>query len=226
MTLGNELKPDAMLKKGAEIIKVELNGEEIDFPKLDFTTPESRLDLFVDWNNEHPEKQIKIRGHVLVWHSQTPDFFFHEDYDTSKPYVTPEVMNKRLEIYIREVAQHFTGEGSKYAGMFYGWDVVNEAVSDGTGTYRNESPGENSTWWRVYQSPEFINNAFVYANKYMPAEIALFYNDYNDTSSNKVNGICQLIANVKATPGARIDGMGMQGHCQIANNDPSMDAFK
>ncbi|SCX91715.1 endo-1,4-beta-xylanase [Butyrivibrio sp. INlla14] len=224
VTLGNELKPDAMLKKGAEIVDMELNGEMVPFPKLDFSTPEGRLDYFLDWNNEHPDKKIRIRGHVLVWHSQTPDFFFHEDYDTSKPYVTPEVMNKRLEIYIREVAQHFTGEGSKYAGMFYGWDVVNEAVSDGTGTYRNAN--ENSTWWRVYQSPEFINNAFVYANKYMPAEIALFYNDYNDTSSNKVNGICQLISNVKATPGARIDGMGMQGHYQIANNDPSMDAFK
>jgi endo-1,4-beta-xylanase len=224
VTLGNELKPDAMLKKGAEIVKKELNGEEIDFPELDFTTPEGRLDYFLDWNNEHPEKKIRVRGHVLVWHSQTPDFFFHEDYDTSKPYVTPDVMNKRLEVYIREVAQHFTGEGSKYAGMFYGWDVVNEAVSDGTGTYRNAS--ENSTWWRVYQSPEFINNAFVYANRYMPAEVALFYNDYNDTTPNKVNGICQLIANVKATPGARIDGMGMQAHYQISNNDPSMEAFK
>ncbi len=224
VTLGNELKPDAMLKKGAEIIKVELNGEEIDFPQLDFTTPESRLDLFVDWNNEHPEKQIKIRGHVLVWHSQTPDFFFHEDYDTSKPYVTPDVMNKRLEVYIREVAHHFTAEGSKHAGMFYGWDVVNEAVSDGTGTYRNAS--ENSTWWRVYQSPEFINNAFVYANRYMPADVALFYNDYNDTTPNKVTGICQLIENVKATPGARIDGMGMQAHYQVAANSPTMDSFK
>ena len=224
VTLGNELKPDAMLKKGAAIVKKELNGEEIDFPELDFTTPEGRLDYFLDWNNEHPEKKIRVRGHVLVWHSQTPDFFFHEDYDTSKPYVTPDVMNKRLEVYIREVAQHFTGEGSKYAGMFYGWDVVNEAVSDGTGTYRNAS--ENSTWWRVYQSPEFINNAFVYANRYMPAEVALFYNDYNDTTPNKVNGICQLIANVKATPGARIDGMGMQAHYQISNNDPSMEAFK
>lgn len=224
VTLGNELKPDAMLKKGAEITQLELNGEMVDFPVLDFATPESRLDYFLDWNEKHPEKKIRIRGHVLVWHSQTPDFFFHEDYDTSKPYVTPEVMNKRLEIYIREVAHHFTAEGSKYAGMFYGWDVVNEAVSDGTGTYRNAS--ENSTWWRVYQSPEFINNAFVYANRYMPSDIALFYNDYNDTTPNKVTGICKLIENVKATPGARIDGMGMQAHYQVAANSPTMEQFK
>ncbi|WP_029231431.1 endo-1,4-beta-xylanase [Butyrivibrio sp. VCB2006] len=224
VTLGNELKPDAMLKSSAPIVTYELNGEEVPFPELSFTTPESRLDLFVDWNEQHPDKQIKIRGHVLVWHSQTPEFFFHEDYDTSKPLVTPEVMNKRLEIYIREVAKHFTAEDSKYRSLFYGWDVVNEAISDSSGTYRNGN--ENSAWWRVYNSQEFITNAFVYANRYMPANIALFYNDYNETGATKMKGICQLLRDVKATPGARIDGMGMQAHYQIASNNPSMEQFK
>ncbi|MCR5657348.1 MAG: endo-1,4-beta-xylanase, partial [Butyrivibrio sp.] len=223
-TLGNELKPDSMLKSNKDIEKVELNGEEVDFPKLDFSTPEKYLDFFVDWNNKHPEKKIRIRGHVLVWHSQTPEFFFHEDYDENKPCVTPEVMNKRLEIYIRSVAEHFTAEGSKYRDLFYGWDVVNEAVSDGSGTYRTDS--ERSSWWKVYKSPEFIQNAFVYANRYMPSDIALFYNDYNETVSTKVEGICQLIKDVKATPGARIDGMGMQAHYGIANNNPSAELIK
>ena len=224
VTLGNELKPDSMLRKDAEIVDYELNGEMVPFPVLDFSRPEDRLDRFVKWNEEHPEKKIQIRGHVLVWHSQTPSFFFHEDYDTSKPYVTPDVMNKRLEIYIREVAKHFTAEDSKYKDLFYGWDVVNEAVSDGTGTYRNAS--ERSEWWGVYNSQEFITNAFVYANRYMPADIALFYNDYNETVSSKMGGICQLLRDVKATPGARIDGMGMQAHYQIASNNPSMEQFK
>ncbi|MBR5762297.1 MAG: endo-1,4-beta-xylanase, partial [Lachnospiraceae bacterium] len=224
VTLGNELKPDAMLKSGAEIVTIDLNGEEIQFPVLNFSTPDSRLDYFVDWNNEHPDKKIRIRGHVLVWHSQTPDFFFREDYDTSKDYVTPEVMNKRLEAYIRAVCEHYTSADSKYKDLFYGWDVVNEAVSDGTGTYRNAS--ENSTWWRVYGSPEFINNAFVYANKYMPANIALFYNDYNAYQPGKAAGILTLIENVKKTPGSRIDGMGMQAHYYNADNNPTMEAVK
>jgi endo-1,4-beta-xylanase len=223
-TLGNELKPDSMLKASAEIKTYELNGEEIQFPELTYETPERYLDFFVNWNNEHPDKKIRIRGHVLVWHSQTPEFFFHEDYDTNKPYVTPDVMNKRLEFYIKSVAEHFTAEGSKYRDLFYGWDVVNEAVSDGTGTYRNGS--ENSSWWRVYNSPEFIQNAFVYANKYMPADIALFYNDYNEHVASKVKGICALLEGVKATPGARIDGMGMQGHYQVASNDPTVEQIK
>ncbi len=224
VTLGNELKPDSMLKQNAQIITYDLNGEEIEVPELNYDTPERYLDFFVDWNNEHPDKKIRIRGHVLVWHSQTPEFFFHEDYDTSKPYVTPEVMNKRLEYYIKSVATHFTSDNSKYKDLFYGWDVVNEAISDGTGTYRNAS--ENSSWWAVYQSPEFIQNAFVYANKYMPESIALFYNDYNEYVTSKVGGICELLRTVKETQGARIDGMGMQAHYQVDSNSPTMEQFK
>ena len=224
VTLGNELKPDSMLKKDAQIITYNLNGEDIEVPELNYDTPERYLDFFVNWNNEHPDKKIRVRGHVLVWHSQTPEFFFHEDYDTNKPYVTPEVMNKRLEYYIKSVATHFTAEDSKYKDLFYGWDVVNEAVSDGTGTYRNAN--ENSSWWAVYQSPEFIQNAFVYANKYMPESIALFYNDYNEYVTSKVGGICELLRTVKETPGARIDGMGMQAHYQVDSNSPTMEQFK
>lgn len=222
VTLGNELKPDSMLKAGAEKQEVTINGQTILFPVLDYSNPERYLDFFVAWNAEHPEKQIKIRGHVLTWHSQTPEWFFHEDYDASKPYVSPEVMSLRHEYYIKSVAEHFTGAGSKYAGMFYGWDVVNEAVSDSTGTYRNDS--ENSSWWAVYQSPEFITNAFVFANKYFPADVELYYNDYNETSDNKSKGIAALLTAVKNTPGARIDACGMQGHYQISDN-PTIAQF-
>lgn len=36
-------------------------------------------------------------------------------------------MDKRLEWYIRSVLTYYTGEDSRYKGMFYGWDVVNDA---------------------------------------------------------------------------------------------------
>lgn len=226
ITLGNELKPDAMFGysnnrcPGTET--VTLNGEELVVPKLDYSRAERTLDAIYNWNQSHPEDIIRVRGHVLVWHSQTPEWWFHEDYDAGKPFADTETMNRRLEWYIKTMAEHFTGEDSKYHGMFYGWDVVNEAVSDGGSRYRNA--GENSSWWAVYQSNEFIINAFRYANQYMDPEVELYYNDYNEWFSAKRAGIEQLLKDVQEAEGTRIDGMGMQGHYQTVGS-PTMEEF-
>lgn len=214
VTLGNELKPDAMFGYSNERVPgtetVLLHGEELVVPKLDYSRAEKTLDYLYQWNQKHPKQQIKVRGHVLVWHSQTPEWWFHEDYDAKKPYVDTETMNRRLEWYIKTMAEHFTGPESKYYGMFYGWDVVNEAVSDGGARYRNS--GENSSWWAVYRSQEFIINAFRYANRYMDPAVELYYNDYNEFGAEKRQGIVTLLTEVKEAEGTRIDGMGMQGH--------------
>lgn len=226
VTLGNELKPDAMFGYASTCPGTDtasINGQEIQVPQLDYSRAEMTLNAIYDWNQAHPEDFIKIRGHVLVWHSQTPEWFFHQDYDAAKPYVDKDTMNLRLEWYIKTMAEHFTGPDSKYKDMFYGWDVVNEAVSDSTGTYRSDQ--ENSSWWAVYQSNEFILNAFTYANRYMPADVELYYNDYNEWFTNKRNGIVKLLKDVKAAPGARIDGMGMQGHYQTGGS-PTVEEFE
>lgn len=237
ITVGNELKPDAMFGysngrcPGTE--EAELNGETIVVPKLNYSRAETILDKVLEWNQANPDHDIKVRGHVLVWHSQTPEWFFHVDYDKNKDYVDKETMNKRLEWYIRTMLTYFTGEDSKYKDLFYGWDVVNEAVSDGTGTYRSdqENPGEplsqdthgsNSSWWHVYQSNEYILNAFLYANKYAPANLELYYNDYNECVASKQLGIIELLKAVKELEGepgvgTRIDGMGMQGHYNMTS---------
>lgn len=226
VTFGNELKPDCLFGYKSTCTTTEtatINGVEIEVPTMDYSRAEKMLDAIYDWNQNHPEDFIRVRGHVLVWHSQTPEWFFHEDYDASKPYVDAETMTLRQEWFIKTVLEHFTGEDSKYKGMFYGWDVVNEAVSDGRGTYRNEN--ENSSWWKVYGSNEFIINAFRFANKYAPADVELYYNDYNEWVSSKVSGIVQLLKDVKSAEGTRIDGMGMQGHYQTAGS-PSIEEFK
>lgn len=226
ITIGNELKPDAMFgysnDKCPGTVEVEFNGETFTAPKLDYSRAEKILNIIYDWNQEHPDRFIKVRGHVLVWHSQTPEWFFHEEYDPKKDYVSKEEMSKRLEWYIKTMLEHFTGPESKYNGMFYAWDVVNEACSDGAG-YRkdNENPGEslgksthgsNSSWWHVYQSEEYIIEAFRYANKYAPADVDLYYNDYNETVFSKIKSISTLLETVKNAEGTRIDGMGLQGH--------------
>lgn len=232
VTFGNELKPDALVNYSCDKCpgtqEAELNGETIVVPKLNYDRAEQMLDKILAWNEANPDREIKVRGHVLVWHSQTPEWFFHEDYDKKNDYVDKATMNKRLEWYIREVLTHFTGEDSKYKDMFYGWDVVNEAISDNGGKLRtdNENPneklsedrhGSNSSWYHIYESNEFIINAFIYANKYAPESLELYYNDYNECNTFKRQGIAELLTAIKENEGekgvgTRITGMGMQGH--------------
>lgn len=218
ITLGNELKPDAMFgysnQKCPGTETVTLNGESLEVPKMDYSRAERTLDAIYDWNQSHPDDLIKVRGHVLVWHSQTPEWFFHEEYNVDKPYVDKQTMLARMENYIKQVMEHYEGEDSEYRGMIYAWDVVNEAVNDTDGGMRTDS-----SWFRVFYSFDYVEWAFVYANRYAPAHIKLFYNDYNDINPKKADGICKLMEQIKSNPEARIDGMGMQGHYDMNFSD-------
>ena len=230
VTFENEMKMDAMFgysnneAPGLHTITwTRADGTEMtDFtvPTLDYSRADKILDALKKWNKEKPDQAIKVRGHVLVWHSQAPEWFFHEDWDEKRPDASPEEMDARQEWYIKTVLEHYTGNDSPYKDMFYGWDVVNEAVSDGSGTYRHED--EKSSWWRVYQSEDFIVNAFRYANRYAPSDLELYYNDYNECVEIKVSGIEKLLTEVKshekdATLPTRISAMGMQSHHTVSS---------
>ncbi len=209
VTMENEMKPDTLLGNKPDI------GED-GFPVLSFTVPDMMLKEIKAYNDTAGKdgRKIMVRGHVLVWHSQTPEWFFHEEYNVDKPYVDQQTMLARMENYIRQVMEHYEGADSEYKGMIYAWDVVNEAVNDTDGGMRTDS-----SWNRVFYSFDYVEWAFVYANQYAPAHIKLFYNDYNDTNPKKADGICKLIEKIKANPEARIDGMGMQGHYDMNFSD-------
>lgn len=237
VTFGNELKPDALfnyqLDPTIETKTITFDGAELEVPvvnengdSLDFSRADAMADKILEWNNAHPDQKIRIRGHVLVWHSQTQEWFFHENYDITKPYVNKETMNRRLKWFIFSVFDHYFGEAAngKYDGLFYGWDVVNEAVIGNT--YRTDKVsaaeslseirhGNNSSWWHVYESNEFIINAFKYANKYAPKDVELYYNDFGETDNTKCEGIVKLINDVKSVKGTRLDAFGMQAHYNV-----------
>lgn len=238
VTFGNELKPDALFNyqidgNSVPTKTITFEGEELQVPvvndagdSLDFSRADAMADKILEWNNAHPDQKIRIRGHVLVWHSQTQEWFFHENYDITKPYVNKETMNRRLEWFISGVFDHYFGKAAngKYDGLFYGWDVVNEAVIGNT--YRTDKVsaaeslseirhGNNSSWWHVYESNEFIINAFKYANKYAPANVELYYNDFGETDNTKCEGIVKLINDVKSADGTRLDALGMQAHYNV-----------
>lgn len=240
VTFGNELKPDALFNyqigQSVDSTTITFQGKELKVPvvndkqeNLDFSRADAMLDKILEWNNANPNNKIRVRGHVLVWHSQTPEWFFHEDYDVAKPYADKGTMNRRLEWFIFSVFDHYFGKAAngKYDGLFYGWDVVNEAVNGNT--YRDDKVisdasdtstsdtrhGSNSMWWRVYKSNEFIINAFKYANKYAPNDVELYYNDFGETDNTKCEGIVKLINDVKSADGTRLDAFGMQAHYNV-----------
>ena len=144
---------------------------------------------------------LKMRGHTLCWHNQTPDWMF---VDAKGDTVSKEVLLKRLKDHITTVA-------SRYKGKIYAWDVVNEVISDKADEFYRPSP------WYTICGEDFIAEAFRYAHEAAP-EALLFYNDYNEIDSLKRSKIIKMVTDLKAA-GVPIDGIGLQGHWAV--NEPS-----
>ncbi len=191
LTPENELKPDSVLDVAASK-KLAVEDDTAVAVHFNAATP---LLKFAQENG------IKVHGHVLVWHSQTPEAFFHEGYDAKNPLVSREVMLARMENYIREV---LTQTEQLYPGVIVSWDVVNEAIDDGTGWLRANSP------WTKTVGEDFVLKAFEFARKYAAPGVLLYYNDYNTAYGGKRIGITKLLNQL--IPEGNIDGYGFQMH--------------
>ncbi len=258
ITMGNEFKPDSFFGyqwSGAGKTMVDFTASNeltIKVPKdLQFTTADKCLAAC-------KEAGLKMRGHVLVWHAQTPDNFFAENYVaniqdnliTNK--VSPEVMNARMEWYIKTILEHVADwEDANNNGehIIWAWDVINETVADdanesnwvrgSTNDTKNRPPASagdgacGSRWYQVYGDSSFVIDAFRFANAYAPADVKLCYNDYNEYNKNKTegciklitlvqNGVEQKVAGKMVKP--RIDVMGMQAH--IGTQWPGTSSFE
>lgn len=203
VTPGNELKPDSVLDVTA-CRKLAQAGDE--------TAVAVRFDAAAPLLNFAQANGWKVHGHVLLWHNQTPGAFFHEGYDGSRPFVTREVMLSRMENYIAAV---FAGVEERWPGLIISWDVVNEAVDDGTGKLRA------SNWTKVV-GQDFVEHAFAFARKYAPAGVQLYYNDYSTPYDMKLKGVCSLLDTL--CPQGNIDGYGFQAHYQL--RQPSIAAIE
>ncbi len=201
LTPENELKPDSVLDVQASKSLVHNTGDQAAVA-VHFDAAKGVLS-FAKANG------LKVHGHVLVWHSQTPEEFFHEGYDRSKPLLSREVMLGRLENYIKEV---LTQTEEMYPGVIVSWDVVNEAIDDGTNWLRKTSP-----WTRTI-GEDHVARAFEFARKYAAEGVLLYYNDYNTPVPAKLAGITKLLKQLMAE--GNIDGYGFQMH--YSNGDPSI----
>ena len=198
-TPGNEMKPDALINIAACKSAVRKTGDE--------TVVEVKFDRckpLLDWAQENG---VKVHGHTLVWHSQTPDQFFHEGYNSTSPLVSREVMLARLENYIRQV---LTWTEENYPGVIVSWDVVNEAAADSGRKLRD------SLWTQVV-GQDFINRAFEYARKYAAPHVKLYYNDYNSEMTMKALVTRDIVDSLIAD--GTIDGYGFQSHYSVGSTN-------
>ena len=150
--------------------------------------PADRLVAFAQANG------MLVFGHTLCWHTQVPDWVFNDNGTTA----SRELVLQRLRDHITTVMTHFRGK-------VYGWDVVNEAIDDGSAIYKN-------TIWYQICGEDYIFEAFESARAADPAA-KLFYNDYSATNTTKREKIYGLLAALKAQ--GLVDGMGLQGHWNI-----------
>jgi endo-1,4-beta-xylanase len=148
-------------------------------------------DAFVSFGEAHG---MFIVGHTLVWHNQTPAWFFQDESGKANP---PAAQIERMRSHIETVA-------GRYKGRVHAWDVVNEVI-DNDGSYRP------TTWVNaVGNGDELVKAAFRFASQYAPGA-ELYYNDFNAWRPAKRDGIARMVKMLKAE-GIRIDGIGMQGH--------------
>ena len=222
ITMENEMKPDAVLgSKVTMITKEEAqklgyiipdNYKETSVPKLNFDRIDKILQTAYD-------NGLGLRGHTLLWHSQTPAWFFGIDYDADEDAVDEDTMDARIDFYVSTVMDHVMQKEKEIAGetgkIVYAWDVVNEYLHRG----RAWSLNWTSVYGDMKGTPSYVKRAFERAyemlEKYDATDkVTLFYNDYD--TYFEVEDLLALVNFINEGEKAKIcSGIGMQSHVDV-----------
>ncbi len=200
ITCENGMKPDALLDQAASQNGLA-DGSTYTHAAVKFNNCSAAVKFAV-------ENNVKIRLHTLVWHSQTPRWFFTEDYSYNGQLVSKEVMLQRMENYIADVLDYFD---TNYPGLIYAVDVANEVFEWGTGD-ENGIRMKDNLWYETV-GPDYYYYAFKYARKYAPDYMKLFYNDYG--CMDKTDLILRHLQRLQDE--GLIDGIGMQSHLSVTD---------
>ncbi len=142
---------------------------------------------------------LKVAGHVLAWHQQTPSW----------------MGSGEREQAIEQLRTHIANAAGKYKGSILSWDVVNEAVADELAL---PSDGDwtkclRKNQWYNSIGPDYIKLAFEFARQADP-DAKLYYNDYNLDYKSKADVVYAMVKDLREA-GVPIDGIGMQGHYSL-----------
>ncbi|MEK0316118.1 endo-1,4-beta-xylanase [Cohnella sp. 56] len=161
---------------------------------------------------------MKVHGHVLVWHQQTPAWMTTSN---GSPLSRDEAL-ANMRTHIQTVMTHY---GEKYGNNLISWDVVNEAMNDNPPNPTDWSASLRTSPWKTAIGNDYVEQAFLAAREVLDAnpswDIKLYYNDYNDDNQNKATAIYNMVKAINdkyalAHPGKKlIDGVGMQAHYNV-----------
>jgi endo-1,4-beta-xylanase len=193
--------------------------------------PSSEIATLMDFAKAN---NLRVYGHVLVWHSQTPAWFFNKSATDDTPLTSSEedkqILRDRLQEHINNVADYLAQWGDfGDDNPIKAFDVVNEVVNDGASP---ETGGlRNSRWYQVL-GQEYIEDAFRDADAAFnhgdhtasgaDRPVKLFINDYNTEQSGKRDRYLALV-NTLLADDVPIDGMGHQFHVSLATPVSAMD---
>ena len=149
---------------------------------------------------------MAVRFHTLVWHNQTPRWFFTEGWSDAPdaPLADRETMIRRLE---NSIADEMDYVNRTWPGLVYAWDVVNEAIEPD-----HEAPNmfrTKSLWYQIL-GEDFVFIAFREARKHQAEGQKLYYNDFNVAMPNKVDWVYSLVKRLDDE--GTVDGVGFQTH--------------
>ena len=151
-------------------------------------------DAFVDFAGRHG---LQVVGHCLVWakDDRTPAWFYRDgEHPASR------------ELLLARMRQHIETVAGRYRGRIAAWDVVNEALDDGTNFLRPSG-------WTAACDEEFLVRAFEYAHQADP-QARLIYNDYNNELPGKREKMLRLIRSWRAR-NVPVHAVGLQGHYEL-----------
>ncbi|HQG56787.1 MAG TPA: endo-1,4-beta-xylanase [Bacteroidales bacterium] len=201
-------------------------------------------DAMVEWCQKNG---LKVWGHTLAWHSQSPAWFFQEKNaatgeaaaPTPQPATTPAAApdpngprpgmggfgdrantgpQASREVILERLKSHIMTVVGRYKGKITGWDVFNESIADG-GDGKTENL-RTSSWYKAV-GPDVITLAFKWAHEADP-NAQLYYNDYNiEQGAVKNTGkhaSSILLLKRLIAEGAPITGVGIQGHWHLDTN--------
>lgn len=183
--------------------------------KPDFTQPREGEFTFADGDKlvEIAQKTgATVVGHTLVWHSQTPKWFFEG----------PDGKPATRELALARMRKHIATVVGRYKGKIKQWDVVNEALSDAPDEELRQTP------WRKAIGDDYIEQAFRAAHEADPDAI-LIYNDYNIEQPYKRPKALKLLKSLLAKK-VPIHAVGIQSHWRMdypdfADVEDSIDQF-